>query len=222
MRAMKISKYLHSCLLFEHEGEKLLFDPGKYSSIEGRVKPETFADVATVVLTHDHPDHLYMESLKPILAKSGAAVIANGEVAAKLRKEGIEAIVLDEGTRQAGPFVLRAIAAQHEPILSDTLPRNTAFLVNERVLNPGDSLAPSLAEWKGVELLILPVMAPFLTEVGVAAFARQMEPRRILPVHDGYAKEFFLEQRYLNYGAYFEKLRVQFHPLTEPGASIEL
>ena len=28
---MRIAKYIHSCLLFEHQGEQLLFDPGKVS-----------------------------------------------------------------------------------------------------------------------------------------------------------------------------------------------
>ncbi|MBA2598289.1 MAG: MBL fold metallo-hydrolase, partial [Chloroflexia bacterium] len=48
---MQIAKYIHSCLLFTHEGETLLFDPGVYTFIEGRVTPETFRDVATVVIT---------------------------------------------------------------------------------------------------------------------------------------------------------------------------
>ena len=219
---MKIAKYIHSCLLFEEKGEKLLFDPGKFSFLDGRVTPETFGDVSTVVLTHDHPDHVDLEALRAILKRSRATLLTNGDVAGRLAKEGIEAVVLDEGTRQAGPFTLRAMPAQHEPILADTLPQNTAFLVNERVLNPGDSLQVSLYEWKGVELLILPITAPFLTEVGVENFVRQMEPSRVLPVHDGYVQDFFRQARYDNYTARFKKLGVQFHPLAEPGASVEI
>ena len=62
---MQISKYLHSCLLFEQEDDKLLFDPGNYSFIEGRVTPETFRDVSTVVITHSHPDHLALPFALP-------------------------------------------------------------------------------------------------------------------------------------------------------------
>ena len=107
---MRISKYLHSCLLFEQEDDKLLFDPGNYSFIEGRVTPETFRDVSTVVITHSHADHLALEPLKQILALSGADVVANGEVAAILQGEGIDATTIEEllfGIRTCGfaPFL---------------------------------------------------------------------------------------------------------------------
>jgi L-ascorbate metabolism protein UlaG (beta-lactamase superfamily) len=163
--SVRITKYIHSCLLFEHEGEKLLFDPGAYSFIEGRLTPETFRDVSTVVITHNHPDHLDLASLKQILALSGADVITNNEVAAQLRDEGIDATTVEDGTHTAGAFTLRAIPTPHEAILSDTLPRHTAFLVNEQVLNCGDSFgepllphAPSAdhpcPRWRGHRLLL--------------------------------------------------------------------
>jgi L-ascorbate metabolism protein UlaG (beta-lactamase superfamily) len=209
-------------LLFDHEGEKLLFDPGNYSFIEGRVTPETFRDVSTVVITHSHPDHLALEPLKRILALSGADVVSNGEVATILQAEGIAATTIEEGTLTAGAFTLRAIPTSHEAILADTTPRHTAFLVGGRVLNCGDSFADPLLPYAGVEVLIMPVMAPFLTEVGAAAFARRMGPRQVIPVHDGYAKDFFVSQRYDNYDRVFSATNIQFHKLVEPGASVEV
>ena len=217
---MRITKYIHSCLLFEHEGEKLLFDPGNYSFIEGRVTPETFPDVSIVVITHNHPDHLDHDPLKRILALSGADVITNGEVAAQLRDEGIDATTIEEGTHTAGTFTLRAIPTGHEAILADTVPRHTAFLVNERVLNVGDSFQDPLIPFAGVDVLVMPVMAPFLTEVGAVDFACRMRPRQIIPVHDGYAKDFFVHLRYANYSRVFTAMNIQFHPLAEPGDGV--
>ncbi len=217
---MRISKYLHSCLLFEQGDDKLLFDPGNYSFIEGRVTPETFQDVSTVVITHSHPDHLALEPLKQILALSGADVIANGEVAAILQDEGIAVTTIEEGTLTAGAFTLRAIPTPHEAIVADTVPRHTAFLVNDQVLNCGDSFADPLLPYAGVELLIMPVMAPFLTEVGAAAFARRMRPRQVIPVHEGYAKDFFVQLRHANYGRVFGTMNITFHSLVEPGDGV--
>lgn len=219
---MKISKYVHSCLLFEDGETRLLFDPGKFSFVDGRVEPETFSGVSAVVITHDHPDHLYLPALKEIVEASGAPVLSNGEVAAKLGAEGIEVDVFEEGTRQVGTFSLQAIPTEHEPILSDELPQHTAFLVDERVLNPGDSFRDTLLPFAGVELLVLPVMAPFLTELGAVDFAHRMRPQGVLPVHDGYARDYFLEQRYETYGPYFDEHQITFHALKRAGESIHV
>ena len=37
---MRISKYIHACLLVEKGADKILFDPGKFSFIEGLVSKE--------------------------------------------------------------------------------------------------------------------------------------------------------------------------------------
>ena len=219
---MKISKYIHSCVLLEQNGEKLLFDPGWLSFEEGRVKPDQFDDVSTVVLTHGHPDHLDVKALRQILDRSKATVIGNSEVAEQLKEEGIEVEVLEEGTRQAGPLALRAIPAKHEAILADELPVNTAFLIDERVLNPGDSFDPALWEWAGTELLLFPAMAPFLTELAAYDFVKRMRPKQAVSVHDGYAKDSFLKKRHETYDTYLKKLGIRFHPLAEPGASVEI
>lgn len=94
--------------------------------------------------------------------------------------------------------------------------------MNERMLNPSDSLASSLLEFAGVEALVLPVMAPFLTEMTVVDFARRMHPQHVLPVHDGYAKDFFVKQRHETYRPYFDELGILFHDLSTPGASVAL
>ena len=61
---MRITKYIHSCLLLEEDGHKLLFDPGKFSFVEGLVKPAQFNDVETIAISHEHPDHIDIDALK--------------------------------------------------------------------------------------------------------------------------------------------------------------
>jgi L-ascorbate metabolism protein UlaG (beta-lactamase superfamily) len=219
---MRIAKYVHSCVLLEEAGERLLFDPGRFSFVEGRVSPDQFGDVSAIVLTHNHPDHIDVQALRRILELSNAEVIANGEVASVLQPEGVAVRRLDEGTIQAGAFSLRAIPTPHEPILASTLPRHTSFVVNNRVLNTVDSFDPVLEEFAGIDLLIMPVMAPFLTEVGAVAFAQRMRPQAVFPVHDGYARDFFLTMRYDAYASSLANLGINFHRVTEPGASITI
>jgi L-ascorbate metabolism protein UlaG (beta-lactamase superfamily) len=219
---MRISKYIHSCLLVEEGDDKILFDPGTFSFVEGKVSPATFKDVSTVVITHSHPDHVDIPSLKKILANSKASVVTNTEGKTALEKEQIQAIVLEEGDYQTRNFTLHAIAATHEKILAPTLPQNTAYVVNDMLLNPGDSFASHLSTLKGIKALALPVMAPWTTDVEMAQFARTMAPQIVIPVHDGYVKDFFLKLRYDAFESYFSSLNITLQRMYNPGDVVEL
>ncbi|MBC6609768.1 MBL fold metallo-hydrolase [Hymenobacter sp. BT507] len=217
---MKITKYIHSCLLLEQDGEQLLFDPGTFTFADGTVTPATFRNVSTVVITHQHPDHLDVQALQEIVRLSRATVLSTQEVADQLKPQGLPVQVVEEGLLTVGAFWLEAVPVPHEPILDSELPQMLAFFINDKVLNPADSFSPILQRYKRVEVLILPVMAPFLTEVRVAEFVRQLEPQQILPVHDGYVKDFFVEQRYDTYEPHFAQQGIQFHRLSQPGQSV--
>ncbi len=219
---MKISKYLHSCLLFELDGYKLLIDPGKFTFAEGLVKPEQFADVNTIIITHIHPDHLDTENLKSIVSLSGATVLANQQVGEQLTSENIPFSLLGNGLSQIGPFKLEAFTVVHELIMDNPLPQMTGLLINDKVLHPVDSMEDALFRYEGVELLMMVTMAPFANEPRIAAFADELQPKQILPVHDGYAKEFFIKQRYEAYTKHFDKQGIKFHSIYQPGDSITI
>lgn len=219
---MKITKYLHSCLVFELDGYKLLFDPGKFSFAEGEVTAEMFKDVNAVIITHIHPDHYDVEILKEILKLSGAIVITNTQIGADLDKAGIVYTILEEGTANFGPFILKAFPVAHEPIMDNPLPQMTGFIINNKVLHPVDSMEDKLLEYKGIELLLMVTMAPFANELRISGFADRLEPKQILPVHDGYAKEFFIKQRYAAYVKHFDKRGIKFHEVYKVGDSITI
>lgn len=219
---MKISKYLHSCLLFELDGYKLLIDPGKFTFAEGLVKPEQFADVNTIIITHIHPDHLDTENLKKIITFSGATVLTNKQVGEQLTSENIPFSLLCNGLSQIGPFKLEAFTVIHELIMDNPLPQMTGLLINDKVLHPVDSMEDALFKYKGVEVLIMVTMAPFANEPRIAGFADQLQPKQILPVHDGYAKEFFIKQRYEAFTKHFDKQGIKFHNIYQPGDSITI
>lgn len=217
---MKITKYLHSCLVFELDGYKLLFDPGKFSFAEGEVTPDMFADVDAIIITHNHPDHLEAGILKDIIALSNAPVYTNQQVADQIKKEGIESAVLQDGVYNLGPFKLEAITVVHELIMDNPLPQMTGFIINDKVLHPVDSMEYKLLKYQGIELLLMVTMAPFANEPTIAAFADKLQPKQILPVHDGYAKEFFINQRYEAYTRHFDKQGIKFHNIYRVGDSI--
>ncbi|MFD0767218.1 MBL fold metallo-hydrolase [Mucilaginibacter lutimaris] len=219
---MKITKYLHSCLVFELEGHKLLFDPGKFSFAEGRVTPQMFADVNSIVITHIHPDHLDLDNLKEIVALSNAIIYTNIEVGTAIKKEGLSYSLIEDGVYNIGSFTLEAISVQHEPLLDNPIPKMTGFIINNKVLHPVDSMEDKMHKYKGIPLLIMVTMAPFANELRIASFADAIQPQQILPVHDGYAKDFFIEQRYQNYSKHFEQQGIKFNRVYKLGDSITI
>jgi L-ascorbate metabolism protein UlaG (beta-lactamase superfamily) len=220
---MRISKYVHSCLLIEDGEDKILFDPGKFSFVEGLVKPDDFRDLSAIILTHRHPDHVDDDALKKIIENNqSAAVLTNTEIKSHLAAQGISAQAFETGRRAVGKFNVEAIEAAHAPILNAETPQNTAYVVNSVFLHPGDSFAHSLDAYRGTQVLALPVMAPWTTELDVAEFARRIAPRQIIPIHDGYAKDFFLKQRYENFQKYFSQLDISFQPMNKPGDFFEV
>ncbi|GAA4105140.1 MBL fold metallo-hydrolase [Mucilaginibacter panaciglaebae] len=219
---MKISKYLHSCLVFELDGYKLLFDPGKFSFAEGDVTAAMFADVNAVIITHLHPDHLDTENLKKIVELSGAAVYTNEQVGEVLQKQAMAHTVWQDGIHQLGPFKLQAVTVLHELIMDNPLPQMMGFVINDTILHPVDSMEDELLRYKGIELLIMVTMAPFANEVRISTFADKLQPKQILPVHDGYAKEFFIKQRYEAYTKHFDKQGIKFHNIYKVGDSITI
>ena len=162
---MKITKYIHSCLLIEKGSDKILFDPGLFTFAEGLVKPSEFQDIEAIIITHKHPDHIDGDSLKEILENNeNAVVLANSDIEKMLAEKDIEAELFESGERAVGSFVIKAIDAPHEKILADELPKNTAYIVDAQILHPGDSYSKNLYERKGMPILCLPTMAPWTTE----------------------------------------------------------
>ena len=193
---MKISKFLHSCVVLEEAGETILIDPGVFSFIEGKISPDIFTGISAVLITHEHDDHFYPEALRVILENNkDAEIYANRSVAARLEQEGIAARIIEHKV-ELGEFVIEAIPALHGP-LPRPVPENTAFLINKSVLHPGDSLDKALLGLK-VETLLLPVSAPWLKLVEVVDFAAALKPKTAVPIHDGFLKDFFRERLYKN------------------------
>ena len=220
---MKITKYIHSCLLLEKGDDKILFDPGLFSFAEGKVKPNQFKDLTAVILTHCHPDHIDDESLAQIIENNpNAIVLANGEIQSKLVEKKIEVEKFETGTRKVGNFDLEAFDAPHEKLLADEIPQNTSYVVDDVFVHPGDSLSETIYKKTGTKVLALPMMAPWETELHTFEFARKMSPQQVVPIHDGYAKDFFVESRYQAFSTFLKRENIEFLWMNKAGDFIEI
>ena len=218
---MNISKYIHSCILVEEGTEKILIDPGPFSFLEGKVNPEDFTGIGTILITHKHYDHYDADALKIILRNNpGAQIFCNQDTARALQEAGITAELLEDGVITRGSFTIKAFFAEHEP-LPIPVPTNTAFLINDTFLHPGDSFDESLFKTTAT-VLALPVAVPWLTIVAALDFAVRYKPEHVIPVHDGFVIDFFTKRSYALWDTLLTEKGITFHALEKPGECIKL
>lgn len=181
---MRVTNLGHSCLLVESAGARILLDPGTLSH-----GFEQLVDLDAVVITHQHVDHLDAERLPLVLdANDGAVVLAEPEVATELNRVGIDAVPLHPGdARTFAGLQVAAVGGQHAVIHAD-IPRvgNVGVVLRgddePTLFHPGDAIDTTP---EGVDVLALPVAAPWAAVKEVADFLRQADAGRWFPIHDG-------------------------------------
>lgn len=179
---MHITKYGHSCILVEEKGVRFLFDPGSYSTRQNSVQ-----NIDAILITHEHQDHLSIESLSAILAGNpGAVIYTNNGVGKKLSEQGIAFTLLEDGQHiEVKGVSVEAFGKDHAVIYSNT-PEwrwvNTGYLIAGRLYHPGDALC---IPPRPVEILALPVCAPWAKIAEIIDFAKAVGPKHVFPIHDG-------------------------------------
>lgn len=208
---MIIKKFLHSCLLIESKGQRLLIDPGEFSFVEGLLKPEDIPAPDVLLLTHEHSDHFFPEVFPKIFKNKKPQIIAHGRLAQLLKEKNYESTTIKAGTTiTAGGFTLTGIHAPHGPLIV-TPPENICFLINNKVLHPGDSLTFSL--YQPVEVLALPIAAPWLILKDAVETAIKIKPKIVIPIHDAIMKDFMLNRIYAMAEKKFSEAGIEFKPL---------
>lgn len=180
---MRITHLGHSCLLVETGGQRILIDPGTFSP--------GIADVTglhVILVTHQHGDHVDLQRLPAVLeANPQARLYAESQAAAVMEKAGIAAEhtvsgeVLTFGRVQVTP-----VGEQHA-LINEALPRvaNVGVVLRSEgepsVFHPGDAYD---AEPGQVDILALPLNAPWTASRDTVAFAQRISPRVVVPIHD--------------------------------------
>jgi L-ascorbate metabolism protein UlaG (beta-lactamase superfamily) len=177
---MRITKFGHACIRLEHDGTTLVLDPGMFTD------PEALDGADAVLITHEHPDH-YVPAL---LAGSDAPVFTIDAVAAKIREEapqvaGRTTVVAPGESFEAAGVPVRAVGELHA-VIHDELPRfyNCGYRIEmggQRLLHPGDALTETEEQ---VDVLFLPVSAPWAASRELIDFARAVGAPRNVAIHD--------------------------------------
>lgn len=212
---MKITKYEHACLDLEVDGKRLLIDPGTFTT-----SIPNFDQVAVVVVTHAHADHLDTEKLRAIgLQNPDVQIFAVQQVADEVKGELDIQVVTNGYKVDTAGFQLEFFGTDHA-IIHESLPKfqNAGILVNKTLYYPGDSFTLPHAP---IDVLAVPISAPWLKMSEVMDFVTAVKPKRMFATHDAILSELgvSVSDRYLPLAG--EKVGAQYIPL-KPGSSLSV
>ncbi len=171
-----IRRLTNSCLTVTDDGGTTLLDPGFFTFETDHIDLETIGDVQTVLITHEHGDHVKPEFVQWLADRNADLTVhANQAVVDLLAKHGITASV-------DAPAQATFEDGLHEMIPTGATPPNRAWTVSDTLTHPGDSYQPS----RSAPVLALPLLTPWGSMTQSIAFARRLNPRQVIPIHDFY------------------------------------
>lgn len=207
---MKITKYVHSCVLAETGERVALFDPGEMS--ETALNVNQLEQLDDVFITHEHNDHFSLKLVRSIHTKFPNVRITSTEsVVKQLADEHINA-------SSKPPFGVSFFNSPHEgnpPFLKPPSQIGIDYL--GQLSDPGDSL--SFTDTKPI--LMLPLTAPWGSTLAAVNLTLKLKPRYIIPIHDWLWRDEVRKNMYGRLAQLFSEYNMEFLKL-ETGMPIEI
>lgn len=208
---MKITKFVHACLLVETPDRVALFDPGSMS--EAALDVDKLTRLDDIFITHIHGDHVSVPLLKQLIAKFPAVrITSTDEVVKQLAAEGIKATT----TPPAGVTFFDSPHESVAPLFGQP-PEQIGIHYLDMLSHPGDS--HSFTETKAI--LALPIAAPWGSTIRALNLALELKPRHVLPIHDWHWRDEAREQTYNMFERVLGEQGITFHKL-ETGQPVEI
>jgi len=177
---MRITKFGHACVRIEHEGSVVVIDPGVFTDAEA------LDGASAVLITHEHVDHYLPDHLKAV----DVPVWTIDAVAAKIRIDAPDVAerttVVAPGQRfEAGGLPVTSVGELHA-VIHPEFPRfhNSGYRIEaggSTLFHPGDAIDQVET---GVDVLFLPVSAPWARSAELIDFARAVRAPMSVAIHD--------------------------------------
>lgn len=204
---MRLTKYPQSCVLIETGGSRLLIDPGNFAA--DAYPAEAFGRVDAVLWTHRHADHFDRRLVDPF-AEQGAQLVANSDVATLLDEYPVTIAGEGDALEVAGIPVTAHELPHVEMVDGSAGPPNTGYVIDQRLLHPGDAIEADLA----VANVALPIAGPSVSFRRAYQLVEQTGAATVVPIH----YDMFIADPAL-FGRFCDLASVV---ALEPGESVEL
>lgn len=182
---MRITHLGHACVLVESGDSRVLIDPGTYAH-----GFEDLTDLTAIAVTHQHPDHIDPARLDALVdTNPGSQLLFEIETAAAVDDARVTATEVGQELH-AGDISIRVVGGRHAanhgrvPVIG-----NVGLLLSvdgARFFHPGDSYD---AVPDDVDVLGLPLNAPWCRMAETLAFLDAVAPRVAIPIHTGLLSE---------------------------------
>lgn len=193
---MQLIFHGHACvsLSLPDGGGTLVIDPGTFSDTAAAL-----TGAAAVLITHDHFDHVDVPTVAEFLTSNPDVHLwATRPAAAALREGGAPSGQVHEV--KAGQVVDAAgarvtVGGGDHALIHPEVPRavNVTYLVEAgdgSVYHPGDSYElPAALPDGGLDVLLVPVSAPWMKMREAIDFARAVPAVTVVPIHDVFLSE---------------------------------
>jgi L-ascorbate metabolism protein UlaG (beta-lactamase superfamily) len=207
---MRITKFIHACLLVETPDRTALFDPGTMSA--EALDVSKLKQLNDIFITHVHADHCDPELIKQLVAKfPEVRITGTPETVAKLAETGI--IAGDQPPKGVTFF-----DSPHESVkpLFDP-PQEIGIHYLDTLSDPGDS--HSFHETKAI--LALPMTGPWGSSIKALNLALELKPQHVVPIHDWHWTDAAREQSYDKFESVLGEQGITFHKL-QTGQPIQI
>lgn len=182
---MRITHHGHACVVIEDPAAssgRLLIDPGSLADDLGEV-----GAVDAVLVTHEHPDHLEANRLAALRRSNpDLRLFGNPGTPSALAADERERVAVLAGDGEVATIAGWDVAttttthATIYPAIPDIT--NNAYLVGGRLWHPGDAF---VAPDQPVDVLLLPIGAPWLKLAEAVDYLKSVAPRVAIPIHQG-------------------------------------
>jgi L-ascorbate metabolism protein UlaG (beta-lactamase superfamily) len=196
---MKITKYVHACVLVDDGENVVLFDPGEFTYKSGLLKIDELQKLDFVCITHEHFDHYYEPLINEIISSFPDVIFyTNNSVAEKLKAIGATNIKTESDE------IVGIKPLEHQsmsPLSPLPMCDNVEIHYKKLISHPGDSHNMETT----YPILFVPMAGPWGALIDGIRMADNLKPKVILPIHDWMWNDEWRDSMYARIEDYFSK-----------------